>query len=134
MVIEVITENSKSRSGLHKRRRLYFIVTRDCRFREVAPVRKDKAVPTYAVGEAEKHFLEVSDDAFIVVADFRINWRGKIRGDIELRSPSGEIIARGVYRKLKVRLVEARAEGVIDLIKCLFKRLKLPVKKYGIIS
>jgi hypothetical protein len=132
--VSVYVENSKSRTGKHRRRRLYFVVREGCRLNELRPSRTVKSTATYADGYAEIHDVVLDQGEFLVHADFRVNLRGHIRGDIVIYDSEGMRICRAVYRKLKVRVVETVDSGVVELIKCVFRKLKLPVKKYGIIQ
>ncbi len=132
--VSVYVENSKSRTGKHRRRRLYFIVRDGCRLEGLRPHRMVKSTPTYVDGFAEVHDVRLAQGEFLVHADFRVNLRGHIRGDVTVYDSDGVQVCRAVYRKLKVRVVETVDPGVIELIKCVFRKLKLPVKRYGVIQ
>ena len=129
----VIEERSRSRTGKHKRRCLYFVVDSSCN--EIAPqiVSKEEAKGLYAEGESTVLIVRIPVNSFLITLDFRINQRGHIRGNFSVFDSEGNIIGKGVYRKLKVRVTEAVNEEVLDIIKCVFRKLKLPVKRYGII-
>jgi len=47
-IVRVFTEKSKSRTGLHQRRRLYFIINYDCDEVDFKVVRKSSAKSLYA--------------------------------------------------------------------------------------
>jgi len=131
--VKVREENTRSRSGKHKRRCLFYVIDKSCS--EVAPeiLGKEPVKGLYVEGEARIVRVRVPPEAFIVSLDFRVNNRGMIRGDIVIYDSQGSVVARAVYRKLKVRVVETVSPEVLTLLKCVFRKLKLPVKRYGII-
>ncbi|MCD6278814.1 MAG: hypothetical protein J7J11_03935 [Desulfurococcales archaeon] len=133
-IVRVFTEKSKSRTGLHQRRRLYFIINYDCDEVDFKVVRKSSAKSLYARGKAEEHQVEIPAGSYVVQLDFRMNPRGRVVGDVEVYDSAGHLVGRAVYRKLKVRLVEGESTEVINLIRCVFRKLKLPVKKYAVIK
>ena len=134
MTVKVVDEKSKSKSGLHHRRRLFFVINSSCKELryEVKEVREEKA--TYAKGYLKILTINTPDNAIIIQLDFRRNPRGIIKGDIYIFDCKGNKLGRAVYRKLKVRLIEYSTASVLELLKCVFRKLKLPVKKYGIIK
>ena len=132
--VKVCVESSKSRSGLHKRRVLYLVSSQNCSFKKVEILKKVKARPIYADGTAECHYVLMPKESYLVLLDFRMNPRSIIKGDIRVMDEEGALMGRAVYRKLKVRVVRAVSSKVLDLIKCAFRKLKLPVKRYGILQ
>ena len=131
--VKVCTENSQSRSGLHKRRVIYFTLRKGCVFLDLPAIKKYVAEPTYVNGVAECSVINIPGNAYVVVADFRMNLRSEIKGDLRVLDWEGAEVGKAVYRKLKVRVTYSVSEGVLDFIKCVFHKLKLPVKRYGII-
>ena len=132
--IKVFTEKSKSRTGLHQRRRLYFVINRECEEMNFKVVRRSGTKPLYVKGKAEEHQIVISNDSYVIQLDFRMNPRGRVVGDIMVYDSNGRCLGRAVYRKLKVRLVEGESTELINLIRCVFRKLKLPVKKYAVIK
>ena len=133
-VIKVYTEKSKSRRGLHQRRRLYFVIDSECRELNFKIMRRVSIKPLYAKGEAEEHQISIPEGSYVIQLDFRMNPKGKVVGDVLVYDRKGQCLGRAVYRKLKVRLVEGQSTEVINLIRCVFRKLKLPVKKYAVIK
>ena len=131
--VKVCTENSRSKSGLHKRRTIFFVLGKGCDFVDPPVIKKYGAEPTYVNGSAECFIINVSADTYVVLADFRMNPKSIIKGDLRVLDCEGVEVGRAVYRKLKVRVTQAISEEVLDFIKCVFRKLKLPVKRYGII-
>jgi len=133
VIIRVFTEKSKSRRGLHQRRRLYFVVNKACEELKFSITHKNTSKTMYAKGEAEEHYIIIPKDGYAVQLDFRVNPRGVIVGEVLIYNHEGVRIGRAVYRKLKVRLIEGPSE-VVEIIKCVFRKLKLPVKRYAVIK
>ena len=131
--VKVCVESSRSRSGLHKRRVLFFTLRKDCEFLNSSVIKKYRAQPMYADGTAECLVIDIPENAYVVIADFRMNPKSVIKGGLKVLDCEGAEVGRAVYRKLKVRVTYAVSGGVLELIKCVFHRLKLPVKRYGII-
>jgi len=132
-VVRVYEERSRSRSGLHRRRRLYFILDGSCRRVDAEVIDRRSINALYSKGEAWEILIKV-DTGFIVQLDFVRNPRGIIKGNISILNKYGVVIAKGVYRKFKVRLTYAISKSLIDIIKCVFRELKLPVKRYAVIK
>ncbi len=133
-IVKVFTEKSKSRKGLHQRRRLYFVIDSECREVDFKVVRRTSIKPLYAKGEAEEHQITIPRGSYVVQLDFRMNPKGRVVGDVLVYDSEGRCLGRAVYRKLKVRLVEGQSTEVINLIRRVFRRLRLPVKKYAVIK
>lgn len=133
MVVKVISENSKSKSGKHHRIISYVVVDSECRPIKymVKSRREDK--PTYVVGKKFIDEIEVPDEALVIQLDFRRGIRGRVNGDMLIYDAEGKLIGRAVYRKMKVRLVEYVSSKLLDVIRCVLRRSKVPVKRYGII-
>ncbi|MCS7099797.1 MAG: hypothetical protein RMH84_06290 [Sulfolobales archaeon] len=134
MVARVRVERSTSRRGLHVRVATYLAIGRDCSRATTRVLEKIPVKPTYSKGEAFDALIEIPPDALLVAVDMRRNPRRKVRGDVYVYDSAGAVLARAVYRKLKVRLVECRLSQrtAYDVIKCVVDLLKIPVKKYGV--
>ncbi len=130
--VEVIDEKSRSRSGLHHRRILFIVLSTECNELKYEVIGATEVKPTYAIGYARKIKIKVPDNAIVLQLDFRKNIKGHVLGDIVIYDAHGRRLGRAVYRKLKVRLIEYVAPNLLDVIKCVFHKLKLPVKRYGI--
>ncbi len=133
MVI-VIEEKSISRRKLHRRRRLFLVTDLKCRELNYRVKSVTEIKPTYARGYAKEVNIDVDEGSLILQLDFRVNPKGIIKGDILIYDHQGNMLGRAVYRKLKVRLIEFVNPALIDVIKCIFRKLKLPVKRYGVIG
>jgi len=131
--VKVCIENSRSKSGLHKRRAIFFVLRRGCEFLNPQVIKKYSVKPTYVNGSAECLVIDVPQETYVVSADFRMNPKSMIKGDLRVIDWEAAEVGRAVYRKLKVRVTQAISEEALDLIKCVFHKLKLPVKRYGII-
>ncbi len=131
--MELLVERSKSRTGMHQRRALYFVTDASCREVKARVISERPVKPLYSKGEAKLIEIRIPENAVAIQLDFRRNWRGKVVGEFTLFDSRGNILGRGVYRKLKVRLVEATSESILELVKCVFRKLKLLVKRYAII-
>ncbi len=134
MVVKVINENSKSRSGKHHRIISYVVVDTECRPLKYVVKSRSEERPTYVVGRRYVEEIEVPDDALVIQLDFRRGIRGRVNGDVVIYDSKGELIGRAVYRKMKVRLVDYVSTKLLDIIKCVLRRAKVPVKRYGVIK
>ncbi len=132
-MVKVISENSKSKSGKHHRIISYVVVDSGCRPIKYVIKSRNEDKPTYVVGKKFIDEIEVPDEALIVQLDFRRGIRGRVNGDILIYDAEGKLIGRAVYRKMKVRLIEYVSSKLLDIIKCVLRRSRVPVKKYGII-
>ncbi len=110
---------------------MYRVLDKDCNQLEFKVVEKVPTKPTYVEGTSEIHKILLPDNAYVVYMDFILNLRKHIKGEILVYGPDGELLCRSVYRKLKVRVLDVDDPLLMNLIKCVFKDLKLPVKKYG---
>lgn len=127
-------EKSVSRSGLHMRVSTYFAIARDCSRASAQVVEKVQANPTYARGEAYELVVGIPPEAFLVSLDMRRNPKRRVKGDIVVYDPTGAILFRAVYRKLKIRITDCRTDQKLAyaIVKCVVDLVKLPVKRYGL--
>lgn len=95
-------EKSESRRGLHKRRRLALVIDHG----QVGQARGERIAskPLYAVGEAYSVRVRPSQDVLYVQVDLVMNPRRRVKGTIEIYTPSGEEILGVKYEKLKLRI------------------------------
>ncbi len=132
-VVNVLEESTRSRTGKHKRRVLFYVLRRKCEELKYDIVRKERVRGLYAVGEAFREAIRIPEDAVVVVLDVRLNSRGRIKGEVKVIDSKGEVLGEAVYRKLKVRFKYLVGEEVIDFVRCVFRKLRLPVKKYAVV-
>lgn len=132
--IDVLEENTRSRTGKHRRRVLFYVLKEKCEELKYSVVRKEKVKGLYAIGNAFKETIKIPEDAVVVVLDIRLNNRGHVKGEIKVIDSKGVVLGEAVYRKLKVRFKYLAGKDVVDFVKCVFRKLRLPVKKYAIIS
>lgn len=132
--INVLEENTRSRTGKHRRRVLFYVLKGKCEELKYSVVRKERIKGLYAVGDAFKETIKISEDAVVVVLDVRLNNRGHVKGEVKVIDSKGVILGEAVYRKLKVRFKYLAGKDVVDFVKCVFRKLRLPVKKYAIIT
>ncbi len=130
MAIKAYDEKSVSRSGLHKRRRLYLIMGPDCERLEPRVASKERLRPLYAKGYSVAEYVEVPEGSYLVQVDLTMNPRGRVRGVVTVLDHRGEKVCEALYRKLKVwvRYCIPEAEKVLV---CALHALNMPVKKYG---
>ncbi len=133
-VVEVLEENTRSKTGKHKRRVLFYVLRGKCEELKYDVVRRERVKGLYAVGEAFRETIKIPEDAVVVILDVRLNSRGRIKGEVKVIGSKGEILGEAVYRKLKVRFKYLIGGEVIDFVRCVFRKLRLPVKKYAIVS
>jgi len=132
--INVLEENTRSRTGKHRRRVLFYVLKGKCEELKYSVVRKERIKGLYAVGDAFKETIKIPEDAVVVVLDVRLNNRGHVKGEVKVIDSKGVILGEAVYRKLKVRFKYLAGKDVVDFVKCVFRKLRLPVKKYAIIT
>ena len=132
-VVNVLEENTRSRTGKHKRRVLFYVLRGKCEELKYDVVRKERVKGLYVVGEAFRESIRIPEDAVVVVLDVRLNSRGHVKGEVKVIDSKGEVLGEAVYRKLKVRFKYLIGEEVIDFVRCVFRKLRLPVKKYAVI-
>jgi len=131
--LQLKVERSKSRSGLHRRTSTYQVLDKDCNQLDFRVVEKVSTKPTYVEGISEIHKILLPDNAYVVYMDFILNLRKHIKGEVLIYGSDGRLLCRSVYRKLKVRVLDVDNPLLMNLIKCVFKSLKLPVKRYGVV-
>lgn len=132
-MLRVFAEKSRSRSGYHQLRRMFMVVDNTCKELDFKIVSREKVKPLYSRGDAEEITIEAPENGYILQLMFVLGMKKKVKGEILVFDANGELLGRAVYRKLKVRLVDYLSPSLIDIIKCAFTKLKLPVKKYAII-
>lgn len=133
-MIKLYVERSKSSSGKHVFRSLYVVIDGNCRRLEVTPKGLRSVKPVYVDGEAFEHYVEVPKSYFAVQLRFVRGLRGRVKGEVLVFNSDGTLLCRAVYRKLKVRILACSERVAVDLIKCVCSQLKIPVKRYAIIS
>ncbi|MEM0505584.1 MAG: hypothetical protein QW267_07020 [Sulfolobales archaeon] len=133
-MIKLYVERSKSNSGKHMFRSFYVVVDDKCRKLEVTPKDLRSVKPVYVNGEAFEHYVEVPKGYFAVQLRFVRGLRGRVKGEVLVFNSDGTMLCRAVYRKLKVRVLVCSDGVAVDLIRCVCSQLKIPVKRYALIS
>lgn len=133
-MIKLYVERSKSSSGKHMFRSFYVIIDSSCRKLEVTSKDLRSVKPVYVDGEAFEHHVEVPKGYFAVQLRFVRGLRGRVKGEVLVFNSDGTMVCRAVYRKLKIRVLTCSERVAVDLIKCICSQLKIPVKRYAIIS
>jgi len=124
-------EQSKSRKGLHMTRCIALVVDREGKIIKPRIRLREELKPTYARGKAYRLHIEVPDDAYAVQACFTKNWRGIVKGYIEVYDPAGALLFRAVYRKLKLRYSKGNPEYAW-VARLVAEHLKLPIKRVNL--
>ncbi len=130
MVVKLVEELSKSRSGKHAIRRMGFIVTEDCQI--LRPKGKSNPIPTlYAKGEAKEVYVEVPKNAYAVQLTMIKCLRSRVKGYIEVYSHDGRLLLRVKYIKFKIRksVGDSKYYWIIDKI---LKHLNIPVRRVNV--
>ncbi len=127
-------ESSSSRTGKHKWRSLFFVLKRNCSEAGYKILNERRVKGRYCRGSAIIKELEIPDDAFVVKLDFCLNLRRRLKGRIIVTDSNDEVLGEAVYRKLKIRFKYLVSSEIIELVKCVFHKLKLPVKRYAVIK
>jgi len=101
--IEVYFENSKSRRGLHRRRRIALKICGD-KISEIEGERID-IKPTYVVGDAYMIRASLERGCYVAQIDLKMNIKKRVFGYIYIYNENGEMILKMKYRKLKFKLI-----------------------------
>jgi len=120
----------ESRSGLHKRRRLYLVMSPACESVKPRVASKERLRPLYARGYSIAEYVEIPAGSYLIQIDLTMNPKGRVRGVITVIDHEGKRVCEALYRKLKVwiRYCVPAAEKVLV---CALHTLNMPVKKYG---
>ncbi|BBD72714.1 hypothetical protein HS1genome_1103 [Sulfodiicoccus acidiphilus] len=122
--MELLLENSKSKSGKHAARALALEVRQDSLVEVNAQGKKAK--PTYSVGEAMT--IDVSKvRGTVVYMRFVRNLKKKVEGEVVVIRENN-VLLKMKYRKLKLKRVEGDS-SYVELVKRAMEQLKVPVKK-----
>jgi len=132
-LVRVLEESSVSRSGKHKRRALFKVVDSECRPLKYEVISEKRVKPLYSRGSASIKEVKVPDNAFVIALELCLNPRKHVKGIVKVYDPGGSLLAEAVYRKLKVRFKIISNEALVDIVRCVFRSLRLPVKKYAIL-
>ncbi len=133
VVLDVVEESSKSRSGKHVLRQLVFIYSRE---KGLVPlsrlperiVSRSEAEKTYRRGRATRYSVRLKHGDYLLIARFIRNFYGKVKGSIEVYNYHGELVYRAKYVDRELR----RSTGnpiYAWLVRLLAEKLKIPVKK-----
>lgn len=123
--IDLYEERSRSRRGLHQRRR---IALKICGEKiEYISGERVRTRPLYSVGEAYLVKTRVDEGCYAAQIDLVMNPRKRVRGYIVLYDSRGEPVLKMKYRKLKFKLVEG-SPGYRDVFMRVIGYLKIPYK------
>jgi hypothetical protein len=132
--LHFVVEKTQSRTGLHKRTRRLFIVSRNGAIREYWPSKTTSAKGTYVKGEAYKvDFPMISENECVVYLDFVLNIKKRVKGKIHVYNHKGELKLTLNYDKLKLR----RSRGDRSYfwpVKILIEKLNIPVKRINLMT
>jgi len=130
MVVKLVEELSKSKTGKHAIRRMAFIVKEDCEIMRpkgrIIPIK-----PLYRIGEAKEIYAEVPPNAYAVQLVMIKCLRARVKGYIDVYSAEGKLLLRVNYRRFKLRksIGDAKYAWVVEKI---VKHLKIPIKRMNI--
>lgn len=124
--MEVLLENSKSKSGKHMLRSLIFKVINGDISQVDLPGKK--VTPTYKIGEAR--VVNIPSNGIYVYIYLLRNLKGRVTGKV-IVFDSGRPVLVMKYRKLKLKLIDGEEKYSIH-VKKVFEKLKIPVKKINV--
>ena len=136
VVGEFKLEDSKSRRGKHRAKSIILIYSKDKGLIPLEKIREyiveensDKA--TYVRGTAKRVKLRLRHGDYVLYAWFVRNFRGKVKGYIEVYNYKGELLYRAKYVDKILR------KSIGDplyawLIRLFVEKTKLPVKEYAL--
>ena len=112
--LELVEENTRSRTGLHERLRVYFVAGEG-----LSRIQASERIPTrgtYSRGKAYLVRARVPEGSILVELDIVKNLKGHIRGVIR-GVRGGEEVLYAVIRKRKVYIVKGRGyEWIVERI------------------
>jgi hypothetical protein len=132
LVLRLVEELSKSRTGKHAVRRMVLIVSKDGSVRKPEG-RGGRVKPIYAEGEAR--LVEISDlrdNEVAVYIHLVRNPRGRVKGYMEVYDRDGALVYRAVYRKLKLRYSKGNPR-YSWAVRIAAEHIRLPVKRYNLV-
>ncbi len=121
--MDILVENSKSRSGKHAIRTLIFKIEKDIISQVDLPGKK--VSPTYVVGDAK--IVNLPNKGTFVYVHLLKNIQDRVVGKVMVYE-DGRVALVMKYRKLKLKMVEGEGRYV-EYVKKIFDKLKIPVKK-----
>ena len=120
-------EKSRSRRGLHMKRRIALIYdTKRDDIKEAEGVRRS-IKPTYIIGEAYEVRAKIDPELYAVQIDLVMNPRKKVKGYIYLYNYRGDLLIKAKYSKLKLRL-SAGDPKYGSVLEKIVNYLKIPYK------
>lgn len=132
--MELIIEKTRSKTGLHRRTRRAFLVSRNGDIEEFNPTNKKTVRGTYVRGEAYQIVVPPVDrDKAIVYVDMTLNLRKRVKGKIYVYDHGGNLKLTLNYNKLKIR----RSRGDRSYfwpVKFLIEKLNIPVKRVNLMT
>jgi hypothetical protein len=130
-VINVRIEMSKSRTGKHAVRSLALLVSERGEVREAKPRQVVEVKPLYRKGRAYIASIDVPEGWYLVYVYLVKNFRGHVKGYIEVYSRDAELLYRAAYRRLKLRFSKGNP-AYAWIVRLVADYLKLPVKRYNL--
>ncbi|AWS00687.1 hypothetical protein [Metallosphaera hakonensis] len=120
--MELILEQSKSKTGKHAIRSLLF--KWDNEIKQLNP-KGSKVLPIYREGEASA--VNLREKGIFVYARFVRNLKGKVRGRVMVIK-DGVVSLEMNYRKLKLKRISGDP-ALYSYVKAVMDYLKIPVKR-----
>ncbi|MEM3971073.1 MAG: hypothetical protein QXR34_00040 [Saccharolobus sp.] len=124
--MEVLLENSRSKSNKHVIRSLLYKVENDELVQ--AELSGKKVMPIYKVGDAK--IVNIPNKGIYIYVYLLRNIQGKVYGRATVID-NGNLALVMKYRKLKLKLIDGDPQ-YSKYIKRLFDKLKMPVKKINV--
>ncbi|MCG3108868.1 hypothetical protein L3N51_01157 [Metallosphaera sp. J1] len=121
-MVELVLEQSKSKSGKHAVRSLLF--KWDNEPKQLNP-KGTKIPPLYKDGEAV--LINLKEKGIFIYARFVRNLRGRVRGKLMVIK-DGAVSLEMNYRKLKLKRISGDA-NLYPYVKAVMDTLKIPIKR-----
>ncbi|MET1102115.1 MAG: hypothetical protein ABWW69_06560 [Pyrodictiaceae archaeon] len=132
MPVVLREELSKSRKAKHAVRDIALIAWPEKRaIEKPVPAKVEEDKPTYSRGEAKKIVVNLPWGAYAVQVHMVRNFRGHVKGWINVYDYKGRLVFRAVYRKLKLRY-SCGDKGLAWIVELVAEKLKLPLKRINL--
>lgn len=132
--LKLVIERTRSRTGLHRRARRAYAVTKAGQLKELTPTEKASVRGTYREGEA--YVIEVPPlkaDEALVYLDVVMGPRGRLKGRIWVFDERGGPRLEMKFAKLKLRRVRGD-RSFFWAVKVVLDKLGLPVRRTNLLT